>query len=690
MNLYSDVECIKGIGPKTKKILNYCGIFNIIDLLLYFPRDYERVEINNNISTAYNGRKIITRCIAVRIDRDIRTKNNKIMSTVVFKTDSGIVKGRWFSQPYMKEKFIVSNEYFILGKIQKFNGQNIIVNPTIVNNMSGNALNMISTTSTGNKYKVVPRYPLKEGLTNNLLIKLISQVLNEVIIIENLPLELLKRYKFCSLDKAIRAIHKPSSMEDLLEAKKRLKFQELFTYSLKILMLKDFMSSNKSGIAFSMSPNLKILKENLPFQLTKAQSKVIREILMNQKSAKQMNRLVQGDVGSGKTIVAIIAMFNVSENGYQAAMMAPTEILANQHYLEITNILKDFNLNIKLLSGSMSQKNKDTIKENLKNGKIDILVGTHALIEEDVQFKNLGIVVTDEQHRFGVMQRSSLFNKGKNVDILVMTATPIPRTLTLYLYGDLDVSIIDELPPGRQKIKTFYVDKKKKDKVYSFALEEMKKGRQIYVVCPLVEENEEMNIISVEEHYNDLVKNYFSETDVAVLHGKMPSKMKDEIMEKFKKNEIKVLVSTTVIEVGINVPNATVMIIENAERFGLAQLHQLRGRVGRGKFESYCILVADIKNDIVKRRLETIQNSNDGFKIAEEDLKIRGSGEVFGFRQHGEDNLILADVIEDIDLFREANFEAKKLLLSKNKEDIKVKNEILKNIKQSSRLICFN
>jgi ATP-dependent DNA helicase RecG len=403
-----------------------------------------------------------------------------------------------------------------------------------------------------------------------------------------------------------------------------------------------------------------------------------------------MNRLIQGDVGSGKTIVAIISMFNIVKNGYQAAMMAPTEILANQHFTEIKNILKDFNLNICLLNGSTPAKRKEAVKQELKDGKIDIIVGTHALLEEDVQFKNLAMVVTDEQHRFGVMQRSKLFNKGDHVDVLVMTATPIPRTLSLYLYGDLDVSIIDELPPGRQKIETFYVEESKADKVYKFALKEINNGRQIYVVCPLVEENEELSISSVEKLYLKLKQSYFKDIEVAILHGKMLNKQKDDIMSRFKNGEIKVLVSTTVIEVGINVPNASVMIIENAERFGLAQLHQLRGRVGRGVYKSYCILVANIKNEIVKKRLEIIKESCDGFKIAEEDLKIRGSGELFGFRQHGENNLILADVIEDIELLKSANLEARKLISSSNENDIKIKNEIVKKLDHQSKFICFN
>jgi ATP-dependent DNA helicase RecG len=352
--------------------------------------------------------------------------------------------------------------------------------------------------------------------------------------------------------------------------------------------------------------------------------------------------------------------------------------------------LKNFSLKIQLLSGSTTPKNKELIKQELKEGNIDILIGTHALIEDNVEFKNLGMIVTDEQHRFGVSQRNRFSNKGKNIDILVMTATPIPRTLSLYLYGDLEVSIIDELPPGRQKIDTSYESMSKSKHVYEFALSEVNKGRQVYIVCPLVEENEEMKLSSVEKLYEKLKKEHFSDIEIGMVYGKMPSKLKNEIMDKFKSGEIKALIATTVIEVGVNVPNATIMIIENAERFGLAQLHQLRGRVGRGIHKSYCILLANITNNIVKKRLEILVKSNDGFFIAEEDLKTRGAGELFGFKQHGESGLILADVVEDINILKIANSEAKKLIQSETTYDVKIKNEIIAKIEQSSNYICFN
>ncbi|MCM0648716.1 ATP-dependent DNA helicase RecG [Clostridium swellfunianum] len=690
MDLYDDISCVKGVGPKMKKLFNECGVFTVMDILLYLPRDYEKVYVNGNASQSVNS-KIIINCTVSGIERDIRTKSRKIISTVIFKCNGNTIKGKWFNQPYMKDKFIINKDYLISGKLQEFRGEKIIVNPTIATNSNfNNEESTICDSISESNINIMPKYSLKEGLSNNTVIKIISYVLSTIEITEILPDKLIDKYRLCSLDKAINNIHFPQKLNDLLEAQRRIKFQELFTYSLKILMLKDFVNNSKAGIEFKAVPELKLLKENLPFSLTNAQSRVIREILLDQKSSKQMNRLVQGDVGSGKTIVAIIAMFNIVKNGYQAAMMAPTEILANQHFAEIKNILQNFNINICLLSGSTTPKQKAIIKKKLIDGTINIIVGTHALLEDDVQFKNLALVVTDEQHRFGVMQRSKLYNKGNKVDVLVMTATPIPRTLALYLYGDLDVSVIDELPPGRQKIETSYVEEKKAEKVYRFALKEIHNGRQVYLVCPLVEDNEELSVISVEKLYLELKEGYFKDVETSILHGKMTNKEKDEIMSKFKNGDVKVLISTTVIEVGINVPNASVMIIQNAERFGLAQLHQLRGRVGRGEYKSYCVLIANIKNEIIKKRLEIITESNDGFKIAEEDLKIRGSGELFGVRQHGEDSLLLADVFEDLDILKVANFEAKKLIKSNDDKDIMIKNEIIRKLNQTSKFICFN
>ncbi|MCB2355430.1 ATP-dependent DNA helicase RecG [Clostridium estertheticum] len=678
MDTYSDIKYVKGVGPKMAESLNKCGIFNVLDLLLYFPRDYQNISVRKSILECAKAEKVIIECTVLNVLGDIRLKNNKTLSTIIFCQGNNEFKGKWFNQTYAKNSFKISSKYLITGKVDKFKEEITIMNPKIVKNTSMD------------ENKIIATYPLKNNITNNFFNKIISDVLCNIIITENLPKGIIEKYSFCSLNDAIRSIHSPKSLELLNESKRRLKFQELFTYSLKILMLKEFIKSHNNGIQFKMAKELTTLKAMLPYNLTKAQSKVVREILIDQKKDIGMNRLLQGDVGSGKTIVAIITMFNVVKNGYQTAMMAPTEILAKQHYEEIKNVLKDFSLNIQILSGSTTAKNKQLIKQDLKSGTIDIIVGTHALIEDNVEFENLGMIVTDEQHRFGVSQRNRFSNKGKNIDILVMTATPIPRTLSLYLYGDLDVSIIDELPPGRQKIDTSYESMENSSKVYEFALEQINKGRQVYIVCPLVEENEEMQLSSVEMLYEKLKKDQFKYIEVGMVYGKMPSKLKNEIMDKFKAGEIKALVSTTVIEVGVNVPNATVMIIENAERFGLAQLHQLRGRVGRGEHKSYCILLANIKNNIVRKRLGILIKSNDGFFIAEEDLKTRGAGELFGIRQHGESGLILSDVIDDISILKLANSEAKRLIQSDNACDVMVKNEILQKIEQTSSYICFN
>lgn len=688
MNLNNDVIELKGVGPKIVELLNKCAIFTIMDLLLYFPRDYERIYYCNSINNFKENDKIIVKCSVVEVLKDVRTLGSRVISTIVFTDGFCNFKVKWFNQPYIKNKFTKNKDYYLLGKIEIFNRELILVNPQVEDKM---LIESFSRDEDVNLYyKLTPKYALTKNLTNNLIIKLVKQVLDAVKIIENMPEWLINKYNFCSLDEAVKHIHFPTSKEKLFEAKRRLKFQELFTYSMKVLMLKDFINKDNKGISFKICDELKLLKEKLPFSLTNAQSKVVREILKDEKSQISMNRLVQGDVGSGKTIVAIIAMFNVVMNGYQAALMAPTEVLANQHYEEIQKVLSSFNLRIETLTGSMKAKQKEEVKNQLKNGEIDIIIGTHALLENDVEFFNLGMVVTDEQHRFGVLQRSKLYNKGRNIDVLVMTATPIPRTLALYLYGDLDISVIDELPPGRQKIDTYYINDESKNRVYRFALEEINKGRQVYVVCPLVEENEETNLNSVEKLYNSLKSAYFKNINIAMLHGKMPAKIKDEIMKKFKNGEIMVLVSTTVIEVGINVPNATVMIIENAERFGLSQLHQLRGRVGRGVNKSYCILIANIKNENVKTRMEILKNNQSGFKIAEEDLKLRGSGEIFGFKQHGEDELILSNLLESIDVLKIANEEAKILLKSNDAQDVKIKNEIINTMKRSSQYICFN
>ena len=677
INIYDDIGLVKGVGPKLKERLNKVGIFTVLDLLLYFPRDYEFLNDDISLNGDISDEKAILKCKVQSYGSSIRTRNGKTLTTINFTYNNLKVIGKWFNQPYIKRNFILGNEYNLMGKFKKVNNTLEVINPLI-------------PCKEANKSEILPIYTLKNGLTNKILVKLINEILKNMIIKENLPEEIVKKYKLISLDKAIRSIHFPEGRGEVQSAINRLKFQELFTYSLKIIMMKAHIKKENSGISFKMSPLLKDLKESLPYTLTNAQSRTLREILLDQKRNIAMNRLVQGDVGSGKTLVALISMFNVYMNGYQTVLMAPTEILANQHYAEAKKYLDKFGVDIELLTGSTKEKEKKRIKEKIASGKEIMLIGTHALIQDDVELNNLGLVVTDEQHRFGVEQRSRLINKNKRADVLVMTATPIPRTLSLYLYSDLDISIIDELPPGRKPIDTMLVDMNQRMKAYNFALKEVEKGRQFYIVSPLIEENEKLNLNSVEKIYEELKNGIFKDVRIEILHGKMAGKDKDKIINTFKNGEIKGIISTTVIEVGVNVPNSTMMIIENAERFGLAQLHQLRGRVGRGEHKSYCILIANTKNDITRRRMEIMTESSDGFYIAEEDLKLRGAGEVFGMRQHGDEGFILANVVDDINILKCANHEAKLIVNNINEDNKKLCTEIMRGIERNSRYICFN
>ncbi|MDU7068117.1 MAG: ATP-dependent DNA helicase RecG [Clostridium perfringens] len=677
INIYDDIGLVKGVGPKLKERLNKVGIFTVLDLLLYFPRDYEFLNDDISLNGDTSDEKAILKCKVQSYGSSIRTRNGKTLTTINFTYNNLKVIGKWFNQPYIKRNFILGNEYNLMGKFKKVNNTLEVINPLI-------------PCKEANKSEILPIYTLKNGLTNKILVKLINEILKNMIIKENLPDEIVKKYKLISLDKAIRSIHFPEGRGELQSAINRLKFQELFTYSLKIIMMKAHIKKENSGISFKMSPLLKDLKDSLPYTLTNAQSRTLREILLDQKRNIAMNRLVQGDVGSGKTLVALISMFNVYMNGYQTVLMAPTEILANQHYAEAKKYLDKFGVDIELLTGSTKEKEKKRIKEKIASGKEIMLIGTHALIQDDVELNNLGLVVTDEQHRFGVEQRSRLINKNKRADVLVMTATPIPRTLSLYLYSDLDISIIDELPPGRKPIDTMLVDMNQRMKAYNFALKEVEKGRQFYIVSPLIEENEKLNLNSVEKIYEELKNGIFKDVRIEILHGKMAGKDKDKIINTFKNGEIKGIISTTVIEVGVNVPNSTMMIIENAERFGLAQLHQLRGRVGRGEHKSYCILIANTKNDITRRRMEIMTESSDGFYIAEEDLKLRGAGEVFGMRQHGDEGFILANVVDDINILKCANHEAKLIVNNINEDNKKLCTEIMRGIERNSRYICFN
>lgn len=677
MDIYSDISNINGVGKKTEEKFNKMGIYTILDLLLYFPRDYTFLNVDISDDNISSKGKSILKCKVEKHIGTVLTRTGKRLTTIEFSYNNKKILGKWFNSPYITKRFLIGKEYNLLGTFKNTSGNIEIINPMVSCNDSIES-------------KIIPIYKLKDNIKNSIVTKAINSILDKIDIRDNLTQDIITRYNLMSLDNAIREIHFPKSKRALNQAIERLKFQELFTYSLKLMMLKNKVNS-KEGIKFKVfTEELIAIKESLPYKLTNAQNKVMRQILHDSKQHIAMNRLVQGDVGSGKTLIALIALFNTYKNNYQCAFMAPTEILATQHFNEAKKVFEVFNVHIEILTGSTRKKEKDRIKDLIKQGVPLIVIGTHALIEEDVEFKNLGLIVTDEQHRFGVEQRSRLINKNKVCDVLVMTATPIPRTISLYLYGDLEISIIDEMPPGRKKIETLIFNKDNRKGAYKIALDEIEKGRQVYVVAPLIEENEKLKLNSVEMIYDELKSSIFKDISIEILHGKMTGKEKNDIINRFKVGQIKAIISTTVIEVGVNVPNASIMIIENAERFGLAQLHQLRGRVGRGEYDSKCLLISDSKNSVTKKRMDIMTESSDGFYIAEQDFKLRGSGEIFGIKQHGDDQFILSNVIEDINILKCANKEAKEIMQNKTEENKKICYEISKGLERTSKYICFN
>lgn len=647
-----NVQYIKGIGPKKAYRLRRLNVENIKDLLYFVPRDYEDRSEFKTLREGVNNEKISLEVIITGPGIVSRPRKNLSILKVPFKDISGFGKLVYFNQDYLKDKFKVGESYIVNGKLNKMGLEYQIMNPVFENPSEKNRIG-----------RIIPVYPLTQGLTNLEIMSAIKNVLDEYLkyINESLPQDLLIKYNFMGVQEALYNIHFPMDKNSLQRARNRLVYEELLTLQLGLLNIKNDAIVNKTGIRFPYRTEVYDFIESLPFKLTGAQLNVVNEIISDMESDIQMNRLVQGDVGSGKTIVGIISMYKAVLSGYQAAMMAPTEILATQHYESISNILDKYDIKCELLVGSLSVKKKEQVLKDLKDGVIDIIVGTHAIIQENVEFYRLGLVITDEQHRFGVKQRAMLSQKGISPDILVMTATPIPRTLALILYGDLDISIIDELPPGRKEIKTFAVDKNMKERIYKFIDEQIREGRQAYIVCPLIEETES-DINSAEELYSYLKDEVFVNYKLGILHGRMNPKDKDDIMNKFKENDIQILISTTVIEVGVNVPNANIMVVFNAERFGLAQLHQLRGRVGRGEYQSYCILINESMNPISRERMRILQSSTDGFKISEKDLELRGPGEFFGTKQHGLPELKIANLIRDINILKVAQRDAQEII----------------------------
>ena len=644
------IQYVKGIGPKKAEKLNKLGIYTIKDLLYYFPRQFEDRSIIKKIAQLEDEEKVTVKALITNIE-SYTPKKGMTITRIDVKDDTGFAKLTFFNREYIKNTFRVGDSILAFGKVKK-NGRFVELNSCELEYLS---------TSPKNIGKLVPVYPLSYGITNKDIMNTVRMVFEnkDIKIPEYMPEYLLKKYRLCGIDYAIKNIHFPKDKESLKVALYRLIFEELLVLQLGLFMYKGG-NSNEKGILFKRDQRLDEVLESLPFSLTRAQNRALNEIIDDMCSEKVMNRLVQGDVGSGKTVVALLALAECVFNGYQGALMAPTEILAQQHYESFTETFEDIGINVELLTGSVTKKQKEGILQRARDGEIDILIGTHALIEDNVEFKNIGLVITDEQHRFGVRQRGKLSSKGTSPDILVMTATPIPRTLALILYGDLDISIIDELPPGRQPIETIAVEKKKRDKVYnSLVRREVDKGRQVYIVCPLVEESETLDITSATETAEEIKRDFFPDLRVGLLHGKMKPSEKDAIMTAFKNHELDILVSTTVIEVGVNVPNSTLMIIENAERFGLAQLHQLRGRVGRGKHQSYCVLIYGSNSEVCRKRMSIMEETNDGFKISEKDLEIRGPGEFFGTMQHGVPELKVANLFKHMKILKTVQQEAR-------------------------------
>lgn len=675
--LNENIQFVKGIGPKKAEKMARLGIFTVKDALYYFPRQFEDRSRQKKIFQLEEGEKTGVR---VKIDRINSVSRRKFSITEFYVSDdTGKAKLVFFNKTYLRNTFRVGDIVKVFGSVKKNLGP-----VTELHNCEIEYDKLDKNTGI-----IVPVYSLTAGVGNKEVMGMIRNIFesSDISIDEYLPKWLVDKYNLCGVDFAIKNMHFPEKKENVKIAMYRLIFEELLFLQLGLFTVKGNNKVGK-GIRFQRHKDMDKIEEKLPFKLTRAQQKAYDEIIEDMTSDRIMNRLVQGDVGSGKTVVAQLALANCVLNGYQGAHMAPTEILAKQHMESFKDFFEGTGIRVEVLTGSSTKKEAREILEDLASGQVDILIGTHALIEDRVEFASLGLVITDEQHRFGVNQRGRLTSKSENPDVLVMTATPIPRTLALILYGDLDISIIDELPPGRKPIETLAIEKRKRESYYmSKVRSEIEKGRQVYVVCPLVEESETLDLKSASEVYDELRYDFFKDLRVGLLHGKMKASEKDQVMEAFKNHELDILVSTTVIEVGVNVPNASLMIIENAERFGLAQLHQLRGRVGRGSEKSYCTLIYGSKTEICRHRMAIMEETNDGFKISEKDLELRGPGDFFGTRQHGLPELRVANLFKHMKILRLVQKEAREIyaqdpaLRVKDNEGIRLKiEEMFKSI----------
>lgn len=663
MTEQTKIKELKGIGEKTEKLFFKLGVETVGDLLRYYPRSYDVYEEATPISEVEENRTMtVTGALYGKVS--VGGSSKMQITTAYVKDLTGTLRVIWFRMPFLRNTLSAGGTITLRGRVVNKRGSMVMEHPEIFYPASKYEEKL---------HTLQPVYALTAGLTNNAVMKAVKQALDNMTLEkETLPKELRLKYGLAEYNYAVRGIHFPEDKEVFFHARKRLVFEEFLEFILMLRSLKDGNEKLRNEYIIHRDERVDAFVKELPYELTGAQKRVWNDIARNMESDTVMSRLVQGDVGSGKTIVAVLALMNAALNGYQAAMMAPTEVLARQHYESITSLFETYRIPIKtvLLTGSMTAKEKRKAYDRIECGLAKIIIGTHALIQDRVNYDNLALVVTDEQHRFGVKQRETFAKKGGVPHVLVMSATPIPRTLAIILYGDLDISVIDELPANRLPIKNCVVDTGYRETAYTFMKKQIAMGRQCYVICPMVEESENMEAENVIDYAAALSEALGEGIVVDFLHGKMRQAMKDAIMDRFGKNESQVLVSTTVIEVGIDVPNATVMLIENAERFGLAQLHQLRGRVGRGKHQSYCIFMTASKSKETKERLDILNHTNDGFKIASEDLRLRGPGDLFGIRQSGLMNFKIADVYQDAKILQMAN-EAADSLLNENPELLK-------------------
>ncbi len=651
---------LKGIGEKYAQLLGRLSVYTVEDLVGLYPRDYELYQEPAFISTLSpdyeNNNVVIDGVVSKKIDV-YHTGKLAVISTFINDENGDRIKCTWFNMPFLKSSLKLGMRYIFRGRFVIKNGIKILEQPQMYTRSQYSEI----------EGTMQPIYPLTKGLSNKTVANAVHQALEKFdagLEKEYIPGYVRQKNELAEHNYAVVNIHFPKSMEDYIQARKRLAFEEFFLFVLAVRSLRNSNERIPNGYIIQNDSRTDDFIEKLPFSLTNGQKSAWTEVKKNMSGKGLMSRLIQGDVGSGKTIIAVLALMNTAYAGYQAAMMVPTEVLAKQQYDSITKMFNNMGveLNVSLLVGSMTAAAKRKVYEDIENGRTDIVIGTHAVIQEKVIFKNLALVITDEQHRFGVNQRRDLSDKGNNPHILVMSATPIPRTLAIIVYGDLDISVIDELPAERLPIKNCVVDESYRPNAYKFIENQVHAGRQAYVICPMVEDSENIEAENVIDYAKKLSGELSDDIKVEYLHGKMKASQKNEIMEKFSKNEINVLVSTTVIEVGVNVPNATVMMVENAERFGLAQLHQLRGRVGRGGFQSYCIFVSGNKSKKTKDRLEILNKTNDGFKIAEEDLKLRGPGDFFGVRQSGDFDFGIADIYTDAKVLKSASEAAGEVL----------------------------